>query len=113
MPARLMSPAIYIRDPYSYVATSLFLVLEIHFHRAGKLDGQRIAVAVPGLAGLDFDPALADAVFGDVGLFDALEADADVALQKLGVVIRALWIVGEPVRQSGSSLRFGHVFLLI
>src|SRR6185437_1711645 len=61
------------------------LVLEIGFDRAGQLDGQRTAVAVLGGARLYADPAFADAVLFDVVLLGALEADADVALQRLGV----------------------------
>ena len=41
------------------------------------LDGQRIAKAVLGVAGGHAHPALADAIFLDIGLLDALEADAD------------------------------------
>src|ERR1700722_19547454 len=63
------------------------LVPEIRLDSAGKLDGQRIAQAVLALAGLDADPAFADAVFGDIGLLDAFEAHADVAFEDLGVVI--------------------------
>src|SRR4029077_17945424 len=60
---------------------------EIRLDRAGKLDGQRIAEAVLALAGLDADPAFADAIFGDVGFLDAPEADADVALEQFLIVV--------------------------
>ena len=43
------------------------------------LDGERVAVAVPGIAGGHSHPAFADAIFFDIGLRDSLEADADVA----------------------------------
>src|SRR5580700_4976946 len=63
------------------------LRFEIGFDRAAELDGQWIAVTILALAGLDADPALADAIFGDVGFLDALEAHADVALQQLLIVV--------------------------
>src|SRR5882672_5514719 len=55
------------------------LVPKIRFDRAVDLDGKRIAIAVLGRAGCDAHPALADAIFLDVGFLDALEADTDVA----------------------------------
>src|SRR6187455_3736739 len=67
-------------------------VAEIRLDRAMHLDRQRIAVAVLGVAGGDTDPALADAIFLDIGLLDALEANADVAREDLGIVIRAVRI---------------------
>src|SRR5580704_11690521 len=72
---------------------------EIRLDRAGKLDGQRIAVTVLALAGLDADPTFADAIFGDVGLLDALEAHADVALEDLGVVVRAARVGRQAIGQ--------------
>src|SRR5690348_10361777 len=65
---------------------------EVRLDRAGELDGQRIAMAVPGVAGRDTYPALADAILLDVVLLDALEADADVARKDRRVVIRAAGI---------------------
>src|SRR5260221_13071420 len=62
-----------------------------------NLDGQRIAVAVLGIPCGDADPALADAIFLDIGLFDALEANADVARQDLFIVVRAARIDRETV----------------
>src|ERR1700733_8417804 len=88
------------------------LRLEIRLDRAGELDGQRIAVAVLGLAGRDADPAFADAIFLDVGLLDALEADADVALERLDVVIRAARIVRQAVGW-GVGRGVGHGLLAI
>src|SRR5436309_2380321 len=73
------------------------LVAEIGFDRTVHLDGQRVAEAVLGIARGDADPALADAVFLDIGLFDALEANADVARQNLFIVIRAAWVDREAV----------------
>src|SRR5690349_822789 len=64
------------------------LVLEIRLDRTFQLDGQRLALAVERLAGGDADPAFADAVFLDVGLLLAGEADTDVLLQNGLVVIR-------------------------
>src|ERR1700733_8825764 len=76
-----------------------FLIPEIRFDRAVHLDGQGIAVAVLGIAGGDANPALADAIFLDIVLLDALEADADVAGEDRLVVIWAARIDAEPVRQ--------------
>ena len=78
---------------------TVFLVPEIRLDGPVHLDGQRIAVAVLGIAGGDAHPALADAIFLDIGLLDALEADADVAREHRLVVIRAARIDAEPVRQ--------------
>src|SRR5580704_4874925 len=70
-------------------ALRFLVVLEPHLDRAGELDRQRITVAVLGLGGLDANPALAHAIFRDVGLLGALEANADVALKHLRIVKRA------------------------
>src|SRR5580692_2694147 len=75
---------------------------EIRLDRAGKLDGQRIAVAVLALAGLDADPAFADAIFGDVGFLDALEAHADVALEHLLIVVGAARVGRKAIGQGVS-----------
>src|SRR5579862_1650197 len=80
-----------------------FFIFEIYLDRPGELDGQRIAVAIFGRAGFDADPTFADAIFGDVGLLDAFETHADVALEHLGVVIGALRIGRQAVRRG-----FGH-----
>src|SRR5215468_3849749 len=92
MPQHLRSNA-----PYSTRFLRAFVVLEIGLDRAFELDQKGVAVAVPGLAGGHPDPALADAVFLDIGLFDALEADADVARERVGVIVGAVRIVGEAV----------------
>src|SRR5437588_674149 len=60
-----------------------FRILEVGFHRPAELDCQRIALAVLGGSGRDPNPTLTDAVFFDVGLLDALEADANVAREHL------------------------------
>src|SRR5580700_9679063 len=72
---------------------------EIRLDRAGKLDGQRIALAVLAFAGLDADPAFADAIFGDIGFLDALETHADVALEQRGIVIGAARVVRQAIGQ--------------
>jgi hypothetical protein len=72
-------------------------VAEVGLDRAAELHRQRRAVAVQCLADGDAHPALADAVFLDVGLFDALEADADAALEQGAVVVGALGVVREAV----------------
>src|SRR5688572_15166761 len=84
------------------------LVPEIRLDRAVHLAGQGIAEAVLGVARGDAHPALADAIFLDIGLLGALEADADVALQQFLVVIGALRVGGEPVRK-----RVAHGLVLL
>jgi len=71
------------------VKLGLRLVPIIRLDRAVHLDGQRVAVTILGVAGGDAHPALADAIFLDIGLLGALEADADVARQYRFVVIGA------------------------
>src|SRR5437667_3075773 len=73
------------------------LVPIIRLDRAVHLDGQRIAVTILGVAGGDAHPALADAILLDIGLFGALEADADVARQNRFVVIGTAGIDREAV----------------
>src|SRR5262245_45549075 len=86
-----------------------FFIAEIGLDGPVQLDRQRIAVAVLGLAGGHPDPAFADAILFDIGLLDALEADADVAFQHGGVVIGAVRIVGEAVgRCVGHRLRIPY-----
>src|SRR5690606_5461775 len=79
------------------------LVPEIGFDRALELDGHRVAEAIAGLAGRDADPALAHAIFLDVGLLLALEADSDAAPQGLGVEEGALRVDREAIGR-----RVGH-----
>src|SRR5258708_5473699 len=77
----------------------LLLIAIIRLDRAVDLDGQRVAVAVLGVAGGGAHPTLADAIFLDIGFFDALEANADIAGQHGLVVIKALRIVRQTVGQ--------------
>ena len=56
--------------------------LIIGLYRAAQLDAQRVALAVDGLADHHPDPAFRDAIFLDIGLLDALEADADAAFEQ-------------------------------
>src|SRR5262249_21697277 len=79
------------------------LIPEIGLDRPFEGDQQRVPEAVLGLAGGHPDPALADAVFLDVVFLDALEADADIARQHVGIIIGAVRIVGETVGR-----RVGH-----
>src|SRR5262249_32315701 len=72
--------------------SGLPLVAEIRFDRAVHLDGQRVAVTVLGISSGDAHPAFADAIFLDIGLLDALEANADVAREDFGIVVRAVRI---------------------
>ena len=89
------------------VGLLLRLVLEVRLHRALELDRQRVAVAVLGVARRHADPALAHAIFLDIGLLGALEADADAALQQGGVVVGAVRVVrqavGRGIGHCGSS----------
>src|SRR5262245_33584638 len=78
---------------------SLLPIPEIRLDRAVHLDGERVAVAVFCVAGGYANPAFADAIFLDIGLLLALEADADIARQNLGVVVGAARIDRQPVRQ--------------
>src|SRR5690349_12877422 len=77
------------------------LLVEVGLDLAGELDGERIALAVDGLADGDADPALADAVLLDVGLLLAVELDADAARQQGLVVVRALGDGGGTVGELG------------
>ncbi len=81
------------------------LGLEVRLDDALELDGERIALAVDRLADGDADPALAHAIFLDVGLLLAIELDADAALEQRLVVVRALGIGGQAVGE-----RVGHGF---
>src|SRR5258705_12356026 len=65
--------------------------------RAMNFYGERVAVAILGVACRYPYPALADAVLLDVGLLDALEANADVAGQHLGIVVRDFRVGRETV----------------
>jgi hypothetical protein len=60
-----------------------------------------------GLAGGHPHPAFADAVLVDIGLLDALEADADAALEQFGIVEGAVGLVA---RRSGGVSLIGSAF---
>src|SRR6202035_4293463 len=81
------------------------------------LQSQRIAVAILGVAGGDAHPALADAIFLDIGFLDALEANADIARQHGLVVVRAFRIsrqtVGQFVRRRVGGLAVLGVVVLV
>src|SRR6185437_9654911 len=81
------------------MALRLSLIPKIRLDRAVHLDGQRIAVAILGIARRHAHPALADAIFLDIGFLDALEANADVARKQVRIVVWALRIDRKPVRQ--------------
>src|SRR5262249_16754286 len=89
--------------PQSTRILSALLVPEIGLDRPLECDQQRVPMAVLGLARRHPDPPFADAVFLDVVLLDAFEADADVACQHVGIIIGAVRIVGETVGR-----RVGH-----
>src|SRR5882757_4100594 len=86
----------------------LLFLLQVGLDLALELDGERIALAIDGLADGDPDPALAHAVFLDVGLLLAVELDADALLQECLVVVWALGIGRKAIRQGGGRCRFGH-----
>src|SRR5712675_2089296 len=86
------------------------LVAEIRLDRAMNLDGQRIAIAVLGVAGGDADPTLADAIFLDIGFLGPLESNADVARKQLFIVIRAVRIGGQAIRELVAG--GGFIFLV-
>src|SRR5262245_15022224 len=81
----------------SRAQTSSLLVAEIRLDGAVHLDPQRVAVAVLGIARGNAHPALADAIFLDIGFLDTLEANADIAREDLGIVVRAVRIDRETV----------------
>src|ERR1700722_15839667 len=63
----------------------LGFIPKIRLDRTLNLQRQRIAVAILGVAGGHAHPAFADAILLDVGFLDALEANADVAREHIGV----------------------------
>ena len=81
--------------------------MEIGLDQALQLDGDGIALAVDGLADGQAHPALADAIFLDIGLLDALEAYADAARQDRVVIIGALWIDAQAVGRGVGDLGIG------
>src|SRR5690606_36541958 len=78
--------------------TSRSLALDEGFDRALQLDGQGLAAPIDAVADGQAHPAFRDAVFLDVGLFLALEADAHAARQQVGVVEGAVRIDRKAVR---------------
>ena len=78
----------------------LALVFVIRLDWATELDRQWIAVTIFGLAHFDTNPTFADAILADIGLLDALETYADVALEHVRFVIRTARVVGQPVGRS-------------
>src|SRR6185437_10300459 len=88
-------------------ARLLFRVPEIGFDGPFELDRHGLAETVHRLASGDADPAFADAVFFHIGLFGAVEFDADAAFEQFRVVERALGIGGEAIWRDV----VGHLFL--
>src|SRR5229473_31410 len=72
---------------------------EIRLDLALELDRHGIAVAVLCRSRGDANPSLADAVFLDIVLLDALEADADAPLEQFGIVERAVGVGGKTIRR--------------
>jgi len=73
----------------------------IRLNHALKLDRQRHSTSIAGFSCGHFYPAFADAVFLDVGAFIAVEADADVVLEDVGVVMLAARVGAEVIGQRG------------
>ena len=67
------------------------LDLAFEFHR------DRAALAVDGFSGRNADPAFRNAIFFHVGFLDTVEANADLALENLPVIVRVLGIDRETV----------------
>ena len=65
--------------------------------RAFYLDQQRIAAPIHSLARGHLHPALADAVFLDIGAFPAIETNADAAFKQSRDVMRAARVGREAV----------------
>src|SRR6476660_5846514 len=86
-PPSLMSHTLTLRPGKRSVARP-----EIRFDGPLQLHCHGIAVAIHRFAGDDAHPALADAILLDIVAFDAVEADADTALEQLLVEERALRI---------------------
>src|SRR5690606_6162436 len=80
-------------------------IAEIGLHAAVDLHRHRVAAAVQRTTHGDPDPALADAVFLDVGALVAVEADADAALHGLLVVVGTARVVAEAVGRGGLGHR--------
>src|SRR5207237_8498347 len=76
------------------------LVFVISLDRTTELDRHWIAVTILGLAHFEPNPTFADAILADIGLLDALETYADVALERVRFVIRTARVVGQPVGRS-------------
>ena len=70
---------------------------QIRFDGALQLDRHRIAAPIDRLAGDDAHPTFADAILFNVVAVDAVETDADAALQEFLIEERALRIVAQPV----------------
>jgi hypothetical protein len=81
---------------------------KIGLDRTAQLDGHGISPPVLGGRVRHPHPAFADAVFLHVGLLDALEADADAALEHFGVVEGAAGIVGKAVGRRIVQRRVVH-----
>src|SRR5690349_11280192 len=74
-----------------------FHVPEIRFDFAVEFNGERIAVTIDGLTDRDTDPAFTHAILIDIFALLAVEADTDVALQQVLVVVGTARVGGEAV----------------
>src|SRR6478672_6366131 len=89
------------------------LVSKIWLDRAVNFYSERVAVAILGVACGHPHPALADAVLLDIGLLDALEANADVARQHLGIVVRAFRVGRQTIGQlAGRLVNLGLILVV-
>jgi hypothetical protein len=82
---------------------------DIGLDLALELESHRVAMAVAAAAGGDADPPFGNAIFLDVGLFGAVEPDADALLQQLLVEERAARVEREPVGHLAVGRDFGFV----
>ena len=66
-------------------------------HVALQLERHRLSLAVDRGPHRQAHPALADAIFVDVGFLHALESHTDPPDERFGVVVRAVRVDGQPV----------------
>src|SRR5579863_3376272 len=78
---------------------TLTQILEPGFDRPAQLQRQRLALAVHGLASLHADPAFGNTIFLDIGSHRSLEANADTALQLVGIEVWIARMDRQPVRR--------------
>ena len=73
------------------------LILEERLHSTLALDRERPTASIDRFADRHPDPTLGDAVLLDVRELDPVETDADGALEKRGVMVRAVRVHAQPI----------------